>query len=343
MLTIHEAIQQGLINTTSSESTEHGQNSHRNPQLRIPVGDFGIDKHVKSIRTKFNKDGTSVLQIDIESTKPTKGIFEIDEIEEFTLNQKLPGHHQSSIEIDTDSIRQVVDINSVQTVRQAVSPSQRLELLEYNFKKDREQRVYETERELGSELSIQRIEDVLDDCCDSSESLIRKQTVERKHQQQQQQQQSMLAERPNCVKASEHQRVLVIDDINEPKKAVNINGVSSNTRKEEIHIDEAASSNSSTYSNEERLRRIVETSTTELNHQHLHRLNQLSHQTTAAAAAMHVGEVHVRPVHAHVVDLGFERREVPQRVEACDIPYETTTTTTRKEVTIAALALLIKI
>jgi hypothetical protein len=316
VLTINEAIQQGLINTTTSESLEHRPGGQEPPgeSPRIPVGDFGIDKHVKSIRTKFNKDGTSVLQIDIESTKPTRGIFEIDEIEEFTLNQRLAS--QPAAQVDADSVRQVVDINSVQTVRQPVSPPRRVELLECNLKKEREQRVYEAESEIGGELSIRRIEDVIDDC-DDSESLVRKRIIER---------QVGRADKPVGVQQSIEQRVLVIDDINEPRRAVNINGVLTSTRNEELHISESSSANG--VLNEERLRRIVE-STTELNHQHLHRLSQLSHH-----AATHVGEVTVRPtVHEHVVvDLGFEKRDGTQRVEACDIPYETTTTTTRKEV-----------
>lgn len=71
VFSINEAIQKGFINTADSiDAKRAGAGNTANP---IPVGEFGIEKQVKSIRTKFNKDGTSVLQIDIESTKPSKG------------------------------------------------------------------------------------------------------------------------------------------------------------------------------------------------------------------------------------------------------------------------------
>jgi hypothetical protein len=327
VLTINEAINQGFINTASTESSDDQQLKQKSLGNKggsqvIPVGDFGIDKQVKSIRTKFNKDGTSVLQIDIESTRPTKGIFEIDEIEEFTLNQKLP--EQVVTTEQQSQTRQVVDINSVQTVRtrcDSESPTRRIDTLDLNFKKEREQRVHETEREIGGELSIKRIEDVVDDLADS-ESIIRRQITERHAAQ--------LAEKPISIKTTvtesslQQQRVLVIDDINRPMSAVNINGVCL-PRKEELHINEPCGREQRDVTTE--LRRIVEeTCTSELNH--VHRLHQQKHhqQTT------HVGEVPVFTAHA-VVDLGQERREVPVPLQPCHIPYETgKTTTVHKEV-----------
>ncbi len=36
------------------------------------------------MRTKFNKDGTSILQVEIESLKPTQGVYELDEVDDFS-------------------------------------------------------------------------------------------------------------------------------------------------------------------------------------------------------------------------------------------------------------------
>ncbi len=73
ILHIHDAIQCGFVEAKISETLHDGHDEQGFYDKRLPVGDFGIDKSIRSMRTKFNTDGSSVLLIDIESTKPTRG------------------------------------------------------------------------------------------------------------------------------------------------------------------------------------------------------------------------------------------------------------------------------
>lgn len=115
-VSLGDAVRKGLVQaqsfgTTTSEQPATG----RTFDPRLPIGAFGIDKQIKSMRTKFNRDGTSVLQIDIESTRPTRGVYEVDEIEEFTVNEKLDATNNGGPQATTE-LRRVVDINSVHRV-----------------------------------------------------------------------------------------------------------------------------------------------------------------------------------------------------------------------------------
>jgi dystonin len=73
ILHIHDAIQCGFVEAKINETLKDGHDDQGNYDKRLPIGDFGIDKTIKSMRTKFNTDGSSVLLIDIESTQPTRG------------------------------------------------------------------------------------------------------------------------------------------------------------------------------------------------------------------------------------------------------------------------------
>lgn len=108
-ISLGDAVRKNLIQAQSFSSS--GADNRYDP--RLPVGAFGIDKQIKSMRTKFNRDGTSVLQIDIESTRPSRGVYEVDEIEEFTVNEKLD---QQQDRLNGGEFRRVVDINSVHRV-----------------------------------------------------------------------------------------------------------------------------------------------------------------------------------------------------------------------------------
>jgi hypothetical protein len=215
IFSLNEAIHKGYVNTNENSTSN-------NKKQQIPHGDFGIDKKVKSIRTKFNRDGTSVLQIDIESTKPSKGIFEIDEIEEFTLNQHLEQQQE----------RQVIDINSVNRVNQRCPSPLKIEEMEVNLKHEKATSVQEFNKVLGADLTIKRIEDVIDD----GPPVVTKKHVTTSIQERKTIEKPISIKQTQSASTSMNEKLLVINDVNRPTKAVNINGQNEKF-KEEIHIN----------------------------------------------------------------------------------------------------------
>ena len=134
------------------------------------------------MRTKFNPDGTSVLQIDIESTKPTRGIYEVDEIEEFTVNEPTspktaPSHEayrrESSSSTSSSEFRQVIDINSVHTVKENNDATSHPAIATTNTFIDKKFVKVEVNKTLGTATDLlkaaRRIENVLDDDFDKSQ------------------------------------------------------------------------------------------------------------------------------------------------------------------------------
>ena len=159
--TLHEAIERGYI--TVKKGNEYDK--------RLPVGNFGIDKQIKSMHTKVRQDGSSVLQIDIESTQPTRGIYEVDEIEEYTLKPPQQANHKSEYVIehqDTTSHRQVIDINSVHRIPSTASATATtskidVPLVSSNHFYDKNVLVFEINKEIGANYKIDRQEHIIED------------------------------------------------------------------------------------------------------------------------------------------------------------------------------------
>lgn len=246
-ISIGDAIRKGFVNAKIFDDE-----TSKRYDTRLPVGDFGIDKKIKSMRTKFNKDGTSVLQIDIECTKPTKGIYEVDEIEEFTINEtQLADQRQSLRPASYDGrreisqvnreIRQVVDINSVHRVNDEETESQRNALLKLepttttNIIKEKNVLKVEINKELGADLKIRRFEDVIDDETDHhrrhTSGIIRINVDNNNNTKN-------IPERKAIFEQSEHVQTLVIDDGNQKNaRAVHIDG-QTHVNKKEVLINE---------------------------------------------------------------------------------------------------------
>ena len=237
VISIGDAVRKGLINAQTCDHLSSSSGEIKKYDNRLPVGDFGIDKKIKSMRTKFNKDGTSVLQIDIESTKPTRGIYEVDEIEEFTVKEPKSQSDSSSSssssfvrkESSTSSsseYRQVVDINSVHKVKDET----RIVHVQPVVNAYAEKNVLKVEvnKELGLK-SAKRIEDIIDD---EAVAVVRisvdtkKEIPERKLPKH--------VEQP-----SERAQTLIIDDVDDKKrsKVLNIDG-QTHVYKKEVQIGE---------------------------------------------------------------------------------------------------------
>ena len=127
---------------------------------RLPVDAFGNDKRITCMRTKFNRDGTSVLQVEIESLKPTQGIYEMDEVEDFSSSSNSEVRSSSRQEF-----RQVIDINSVQKIKPEIDESQLMPLIEpiNNIRHEKVHNVQQIDKEFGAHLDTQRVEKVIDD------------------------------------------------------------------------------------------------------------------------------------------------------------------------------------
>ena len=162
VLSLQEAIDRGFI------EAQVGYEYDR----RLPVGNFGIDKHIKSMSTKFRQDGLSVLQVDIESTQPTKGVYEVDEIEEYTIKpEKIKNEysidHQDST---TTTHRQVIDINSVYHIPPSSQPAPSTTKIDVpifntssNHVHEKNILVVDINKEIGSNFKIERQEHIIDD------------------------------------------------------------------------------------------------------------------------------------------------------------------------------------
>ncbi|CAF0712705.1 unnamed protein product [Brachionus calyciflorus] len=213
IMSIGEAVKKGLINAQIFS----GDFEPKRFDSRLPIGDFGIDKKIRSMRTKFNKDGTSVLQIDIESTKPIKGVYEVDEIEELTCNEPLNQDYRLSH-------RQVIDINSVHRINEE-NKTEKYDKPIHNLYKDKNIVNIEINKELGSDLKIRRIEDVVED---DRSGVVRIQVDKNNNNKQ-------IPERKTILEKSEKVQTLVIDDSKQPSKPVSIDG-QTHFYKKEIQI-----------------------------------------------------------------------------------------------------------
>lgn len=165
---INDSVRKGLIDAQIYEpQQQQQQSSKQNVETSLPIGDFGIDKRITSMRTKFNADGSSVLQIDIESTMPTRGLYEIDEIEVNTGHAatSTASSHQT---YSSSEFRQVVDINSVHRVNRdpAEVNRQQQQLIQivqpiHNIKQEKSVVYQQINKEFN--LDSKRVEKVLDD------------------------------------------------------------------------------------------------------------------------------------------------------------------------------------
>jgi len=232
-INIGDSVRKGLID---AQIYDNVMDEPPRMEAKLPIGDFGIDKRVTSMRTKFNADGTSILQIDIESTMPTSGVYEVDEIvEEGSMNKSFNTHHHAS----TSEFRQVVDINSVHRV---TDPNQQRQVIQIvqpinNLKQEKSVVVHQVNKEFG--MDSKRVEKVIDDLEDKGIVRI---NIKNKHQQQQH-----IPERKQqhkIEKIEQIQETLIIDDIDNRlfarplnidgqthviKKELNINGDSNGT------------------------------------------------------------------------------------------------------------------
>lgn len=222
-ISIGEAVRKGLIN---AQIFAGDMIEPKRFDSRLPVGDFGIDKKIRSMRTKFNKDGTSVLQIDIESTKPVKGVYEVDEIEELTCNEPIVDKPKSAH-------RQVIDINSVH--RLSEQTVHRIDQLPIN-NVYREKNIVNIaiNKEIGADFDIKRIEDVVDD----ERSGVIRINVDKNNNKE-------IVERKNIVEKSETLQPLIIDDSNSKlkQKSISIDG-QKYVHKNEIQILDSDARNS---------------------------------------------------------------------------------------------------
>ena len=157
VISLTDAVRKGLVDAQIFEKT--------NEDLNLPVAAFGIDKKITSMRTKFNKDGSSMLQIEIESLKPTRGIYELDEIEDFQ-HGSIKEINGAQTATSTHEYRQVVDINSVHRVKEDQQQRQVIQIVQpvNNVKQERSVVVHQVSRELGLSLDSKRVEKVIDDC-----------------------------------------------------------------------------------------------------------------------------------------------------------------------------------
>ena len=162
---LNDAVRRGLVDAQIFDDVSDGKDESQRYDSRLPVAAFGIDKKVTNMRTKFNKDGTSIIQIEIESLKPTRGVYELDEIEDFTN-----GHGGSIKEINissksnsTHEVRQVIDINSVHRIKDESNHVTEMVQPINHMKTEKSVLVTQVNKEFGGSLDSQRIEHVIDD------------------------------------------------------------------------------------------------------------------------------------------------------------------------------------
>lgn len=164
VVSLNDAVRRGLVDAQIFDDVSDGKDESHRYDSRLPVAAFGIDKKVTNMRTKFNKDGTSIIQIEIESLKPTRGVYELDEIEDFNYGHGSIKEINISSKASSQEIRQVVDINSVHRIKDE-SSSHYHELVEpiNNVKTEKTVLVNQVSKEFGGSLDSQRIEHVIDD------------------------------------------------------------------------------------------------------------------------------------------------------------------------------------
>jgi hypothetical protein len=238
VFTLHEAIEKGFIEARNGNEYDK----------RLPVGNFGIDKNIKSMRTKFRQDGSSFIQIDIESTKPTSGVYEVDEFEEYVVKPQQAQHRTEYVIDHHDAknrqeYRQVIDINSVYripptaTTKIDVPITTTTTTTTNNVHHEKNILVFEINKEIGTDYKIERQENVIDDFDNKRVLHIdvkknKKEIPERK-----------ISSSSSYIPYSEEiQRVetLIIDDVdNKRQKAVNIDG-QVHSFKNELIIDSHA-------------------------------------------------------------------------------------------------------
>ena len=165
IINITDSVRKGLIDAQIYENGNEPMQTRQSIDTNLPIGDFGIDKRVTSMRTKFNADGTSILQIDIESTMPTRGVYEIDEIEELNNRDSAVKFSTTGSSAKTFSqtseFRQVVDINSVHRVNRESSDNQRqvIQIIQpiNNIKQEKNVVVHQISKEFGLNLDSKRV------------------------------------------------------------------------------------------------------------------------------------------------------------------------------------------
>lgn len=162
VISLNDSVRRGFVDAQIYEDKNEGIDTDtKRFDSRLPVAAFGIDKKITCMRTKFNKDGTSMLQVEIESLKPTRGIYELDEIEDFNQNSMKEVHSRTN---SSHEIRQVVDINSVHHVKETPNP-QMIQLMQpvHNLKTEKNFNIHHVDKELGTSLDSQRFEKIIDD------------------------------------------------------------------------------------------------------------------------------------------------------------------------------------
>ena len=170
-----EAIRLGFIRAETTTTTTT-TNDQQQQQSSSRYDASGVDKRIKSTRHTTNSDGTSVLQIEIECARPTRGFYQVDEIEEMaplaTSNiddhHHLQQHHQQTANTTT-TCRQVVDINSVHRVvhqqqqQQSIEDEERQrQRNEIKFELSRQQHQQHHQQHHTHHI-IKRIEDVIEE------------------------------------------------------------------------------------------------------------------------------------------------------------------------------------
>lgn len=246
------------------------------------------------------------------------GIFEIDEIEEFTLNQNVAnGNQTNNVKLPCSTQRQVVDINTIQHVKPAVPELTAFETIDYNYKHDKETHVQVMEKEIGADLRVTRIEDVIED----EQPRPRPPPPTRPRPVE-------IIEKPISIKSSSTLTssggVLVIDDVNKPVNPVSINGKTNRT-KEELHINEESHHHHHQADSTEIRKQFIEIET---------KKSEILNRVRNQQAQIVIGEEihHPNRCNHHVVDLGIEKRQIPDRI-TCDIDDESDRkNTTRREI-----------
>jgi hypothetical protein len=264
------------------------------------------------MRTKFNKDGTSVLQIDIESTKPTRGIYEVDEIEEFTVNEAPSSNEadrrrestSSNNSSSTSEFRQVIDINSVHTVKepserqqqqqqqqQQIQPNITNTIIDKKFVK------IETTKTINAEnllKTARRIENIVDDdmSFDKNTRTITRINIDKNRQNGAKE---IPEHMKTAVEPSEPRaQTLIIDDVDSRKpKVLNIDG-QTHVYKNEVNINEQ-------YQNKLDILNMTQKSVEELSRQ-LHELEQEKKQQKKEKFAEIVEKYGKNPTHLDLVD-----------------------------------------
>ena len=259
------------------------------------------------MRTKFNKDGTSVLQIDIESTKPTRGIYEVDEIEEFTVNEPTSPHdsNETNSSNGTNEFRQVIDINSVHTVKETSSGEETPQSAVTNTYVDKKFVKVEVNKKIGGDLkTAKRIENVVDD--ESDKSRITRINVD-KHTNGHRKSTEIPEHLKTAVEQSERMQTLIIDDVDSRKpRLLNIDS-QTHVYKNEVNINEQ-------YQNKLDILNMTQKSVEELSKQ-LYELEQEKKMQKKEKFAEIVEKYGKNPTHLDLVDHATSETKVSHTID----------------------------